>query len=119
MALKDNEGKKYTNEHPKFSIETNKAEVGNVKEATYRPGVNYRDLEKLPASSIKDKLEKKLGIGRGLSDSLQIQGVKKPFFVFGYVFFPMVCGRWFFGDDQAAPLHCGRVAGTWRDIGKF
>ena len=23
MALKDNEGKKYTNEHPKFSIETN------------------------------------------------------------------------------------------------
>ena len=62
MALKDNEGKKYTNEHPKFSIETNKAEVGNVKEATYRPGVNYRDLEKLPGSSIKDKLEKKLGI---------------------------------------------------------
>ena len=46
MALKDNEGKKYTNEHPKFSIETNKAEVGNVKEATYRPGINYRDLEK-------------------------------------------------------------------------
>ena len=62
MALKDNEGKKYKNEHPKFSIETNKAEADNVKEATYRPGVNYRDLEKLPGSSIKDKLEKKLGI---------------------------------------------------------
>jgi len=62
MALKDNEGKKYTNEHPKFSMQVDKAEVENVKEATYRPGVNYKDLEKLPGSSIKDKLEKKLGI---------------------------------------------------------
>jgi hypothetical protein len=62
MALTDNAGKKYTNEHPKFSIEANKAEAENVKEATYRPGINYRDIEKLPGSSIKDKLEKKLGI---------------------------------------------------------
>jgi hypothetical protein len=38
-------------------------------------------------------LEKELGIGRGLSDSLRIHGVKKPFFVFRYVFFPVVRGR--------------------------
>ena len=30
MALTDNAGKKYTNEHPKFSIEANKAEAENV-----------------------------------------------------------------------------------------